>query len=438
MNGLFSHHTELSVLPLGRGVAVRMLAVLVAALCVVGAHCAGWAFADEYDNAGYPAEPLVYESEGYVLEAPAYEAVEPEGYAPGGLVYEGAAPDNYPSDGIVYEEPVFYEDAATGLPVAPQQPAPDANGYNEQPASEVYAYDVQVAPDDILIWGTGDQVRYTDAYGAPLTGEWRINGVDYELSPNGYILAGGGALGSKGRLCVPAVGIDVAVNHAYDEDAQQLTDLGDSAAYVRYCLSKYYIADHNDQEFAPLTQVVPGDEAFLFTDAGIEAFACKSTMYGHNIESGLIDEAGNDLSAKIPMDGFVTYTCLDNWRNVHIVFWERTWTASTDSTEPTVHLDRRDAKGDPMERADSRREMETRTEVVLSKAATRSSAFALDMVDSAQVQRTFPALQMWSAAQESKALGAGPIDASVLFRDQYRFSQRLQERARALKKMAHA
>lgn len=260
------------------------------------------------------------------------------------------------------------------------------------------------SPDEVLIWNDGDSTFFTDVYERPLSGEWRIDGVDYVLASDGTIAAGGGKLGTKGRLYVPVAGIDVAVNIAKDEDAQDYTDYADSAAYVRYWLSKYYIADHNDQAFAGLTQVVPGDEAFLFTEKGIEAFVCTDVVFGHNIENGLTDVNGKELGTSIPLDGFIAYTCLDTWKNVQITYWERTWIASTESSLSLVHLDRQDARLIPMEHANSPTELRTFEPVLVSQAAVDTPSSMLNLVKPKEYKRVFPDLKIWDRVQQGTTL----------------------------------
>ncbi len=205
---------------------------------------------------------------------------------------------------------------------------------------------------------------YTDASGNPLSGEWRYEGTNYVFDEAGHALAAGTSLGTKGRLSIPKAGIDVAVNRSDETNAQYHTDLEDSAAYVRYDQSHYYIADHNTQTFAGLTDVTVGDVAYLFTDAGIEAFECTNTFVGHNTGDMLTNGAGNELASYMPESGFTAYTCLDSWTNIQVTLWQRTWIASSNSTAATVQLARSGAQAQPMESDDGVQHTEQRGIIV--------------------------------------------------------------------------
>ncbi|MBQ9068672.1 MAG: hypothetical protein IJ131_06360 [Eggerthellaceae bacterium] len=285
---------------------------------------------------------------------------------------------------------------------------------------------------DLLIWTEpgpeGDRVFFTDMAQRPISGEWRIEGQNYVLADDGTIFAGGGPLGTKGRLYVPVLGVDVPVNVSNNDNAQYYTDLEDSAAYVRYSLSKYYIADHNNQAFAGLVQTQVGDQAFLFTEGGIEAFECYSTMYGHNIEWGLTDDEDNDIINRMPLDGFVAYTCLDNWWNVHITYWKRTWIADSTDVGQTAPLERKDARDVPMEPIDSPMELENRIGVPLCPDAVQGDGKAAWTPLPLQEQVGFFGLNLWHTNAQGLEVSVEDLSVWRLRPDLEQFDALLKER----------
>ena len=145
-----------------------------------------------------------------------------------------------------------------------------------------------------------------------------------EQSTAGIDIASEG-LGSRGRLYIPHVGIDVAVNWSSDADVQYYTDLADSAVCAHYEGScKCYLADHNNQDFATLGYSEIGDTAYLYTENGVEEYVCTACFNGHNTGVALTDDAGSDLYDQMPENGFTAFTCRDNWKNVCITYWYRT------------------------------------------------------------------------------------------------------------------
>lgn len=338
---------------------------------------------------------------------------------------------------VVVEVPLPEEALAYGTYVLEETP----EGYAVVPEATELAASASVAPitsesaavsgvpGEVFIWDDFGRVFFADAFQRPLSGTWRIDGVDYVLADDGTVVAGGGQKGTKGRLYIPVASIDVAVNISNDDDAQLHTDLHDSSAYMRYSLSKYYIADHSDQAFVGLTQVQEGDIAYLFTSAGIEAFTCTRMMYGHNIEWGLTNDAGDDIAGDIPLDGFIAYTCLDSWRNVHITFWERTWIASAPADQPLAPLEQRDARNMPMEPASSPMELAARIQEPLLTGVVSREPSLLNMLLPAEKRTVFFGLEQWGARQGRAQLSVADLGPLELRPDLKMFRQLLQARA---------
>lgn len=121
-----------------------------------------------------------------------------------------------------------------------------------------------------------------------------------------------------GRLYIPEVNISVAL---YEDDAQFITDRADSANIIFLGDSDdYTIADHNNQEFSKLFNVNVGMYGYIeLKNGNIISLKCVDVFNGHNTGVRITDE--NGVNADNRTD-YMTYTCMDNWRNVRICLWE--------------------------------------------------------------------------------------------------------------------
>lgn len=123
-----------------------------------------------------------------------------------------------------------------------------------------------------------------------------------------------------GRLCIPAVDVDVALYQS--SDRQAVVDMEDSACVfrMRYGRRTYLIADHYTQDFGSLIDVVVGDTAYIETDAGETIqIVCVEVLDGHNTGSGITDASKVNV---VGQHDYLMYTCTGYWRNVRICQWD--------------------------------------------------------------------------------------------------------------------
>lgn len=121
-----------------------------------------------------------------------------------------------------------------------------------------------------------------------------------------------------GRLYIPEANISVAL---YEDDAQFITDRADSANIIFLGDSDdYTIADHKNQEFSKLFEINIGTYGYIILKNGnVVSLKCTDVFNGHNNGVRITDE--NGVNADNRAD-YMTYTCMDNWRNVRICLWE--------------------------------------------------------------------------------------------------------------------
>ena len=136
-----------------------------------------------------------------------------------------------------------------------------------------------------------------------------------------------GPEGTAGRLIIPSVGINVALNLP-GEDAQATADAEDSACWMEICGDlNGVVGDHVNQDFAALFRVRPGDTCSIFKSGREHRYLCVSTGYGSNIVSDVIDAEGNSLF-EYGDDRLCMYTCANGWQNIFYVQWQ------TDGSRP--------------------------------------------------------------------------------------------------------
>lgn len=142
--------------------------------------------------------------------------------------------------------------------------------------------------------------------------------------------------GNYGRFVVNGTDIDAAIYY-YDMDAvdvwavQEVVDDPDKCVAQDY--SNYHgwpvalnIADHNNQGFDQLYDVVPGETTceIQHQDGTVERYLCESVDHqGTNSEEyGVLNSAGNHPELVIPSDWIWTYTCNpEEWWTVTVVCW---------------------------------------------------------------------------------------------------------------------
>ena len=96
---------------------------------------------------------------------------------------------------------------------------------------------------------------------------------------------------------------------------QAICDAEDSAAIYSDGIG-IVIADHNNQAFQFLSEVQPGDKAYILRGESILSLECEVTFDGLNSGMGVTDADG--IPATFYAD-YICYTCGTDWTNVKIV-----------------------------------------------------------------------------------------------------------------------
>ena len=130
-----------------------------------------------------------------------------------------------------------------------------------------------------------------------------------------------GPEGSAGRLIIPSVRINVAVNLP-GFDAQAVADAEDSACWMEaYGDLNPVIGDHVNQDFSSLFYIKPGDTCTITKNGRVHRYVCLSVGYGNNIETDVIDADGRSLF-QYGDDRLCMYTCANGWQYVFIAEWQ--------------------------------------------------------------------------------------------------------------------
>ena len=133
-----------------------------------------------------------------------------------------------------------------------------------------------------------------------------------------------------GWLEIPDISISVRLYDAsdLDDDARQaVTDAEDAAAWIdesdKSEILQPLVADHTEQGFVRLEKAVPGQTlAFVQkADGTSRLYRCLRNIMGRNDGTELTDGDGQKIMQE-NLDGFTTYTCLEDWEHVRIVEWE--------------------------------------------------------------------------------------------------------------------
>lgn len=132
-----------------------------------------------------------------------------------------------------------------------------------------------------------------------------------------------------GRLSIPDCGIDVSLYDASDltdEERQAVTDLDGAAVWIDESdaseCKQPLIADHNFQGFSRLAMAVTNQSVATLTrkDGTVSTYQAVRSTEGQNLGCRLVDSSGNNLYDE-NLDGFATYTCLEDYQHVLIVEW---------------------------------------------------------------------------------------------------------------------
>ena len=123
-----------------------------------------------------------------------------------------------------------------------------------------------------------------------------------------------------GRLVIPSGAVNVALfSDGVGEDEAQIRqaicDAEDSAAIYSDGIG-IVIADHNNQAFQFLSEVKPGDRAYILRGESILSLECAVTFDGHNDGEGVTDADGVPATYYAE---YICYTCGTDWTNVKIV-----------------------------------------------------------------------------------------------------------------------
>lgn len=123
-----------------------------------------------------------------------------------------------------------------------------------------------------------------------------------------------------GRLVIPSAAVNVALfSDGVGEDEAQIRqaicDAEDSAAIYSDGIG-IVIADHNNQAFQFLSEVQPGDKAYILRGESILSLECEVTFDGLNSGMGVTD--ADSIPATFYAD-YICYTCGTDWTNVKIV-----------------------------------------------------------------------------------------------------------------------
>lgn len=129
--------------------------------------------------------------------------------------------------------------------------------------------------------------------------------------------------GTAGRLCIPAVGITVALDwcdvYADGDGAQSVVDWHDSAAYF-WLDGIHVIADHSNQAFDLLSEVEVGDVAYVEDGSETTAYVCICVTDGVNTGHDIQTYDGTSASDYADVS-LVIYTCMNGWQNIRITMW---------------------------------------------------------------------------------------------------------------------
>ena len=139
--------------------------------------------------------------------------------------------------------------------------------------------------------------------------------------------------GTYGRFVIDGTDIDVPLYlyGCYDTIAiKSAVDAENSAVIVDYYdwfqrPTAMYIADHRNQGFDELYDIVPGETTALieFADGSEMNYICEELdREGHNNEYGICFSDWREVATVIPSDWVYSYTCNpEGWWSITIATW---------------------------------------------------------------------------------------------------------------------
>lgn len=121
-----------------------------------------------------------------------------------------------------------------------------------------------------------------------------------------------------GRFSIPSVNIEVA---CFNSREQIFVDNIDSAAMFGQG-DMIIIADHSNQGYSSICDCIEGTKAQFNDGYKIQEYICTASFIGHNTGEMLTDKDYNSIMFDANKGGITCYTCIGNWQNVWIVFFQ--------------------------------------------------------------------------------------------------------------------
>lgn len=121
-----------------------------------------------------------------------------------------------------------------------------------------------------------------------------------------------------GRFSIPSVNVEVA---CFNSREQIFVDNIDSAAMFGQG-DMIIIADHSNQGYSSICDCIEGTKAQFNDGYKIQEYICTASFIGHNTGEMLTDKEYNSIMFDTNKGGITCYTCIGNWQNVWIVFFQ--------------------------------------------------------------------------------------------------------------------
>lgn len=121
-----------------------------------------------------------------------------------------------------------------------------------------------------------------------------------------------------GRFSIPDTNINVACFNSRD---QKVVDNQDSAAMFGQG-DMIVIADHTNQGFSKICDCSVGTKAYFNEGYRLKEYICTASFIGHNTGDALTDKNYTSIMYNSNKGGITCYTCLNNWQNVWIVYFQ--------------------------------------------------------------------------------------------------------------------
>lgn len=119
-----------------------------------------------------------------------------------------------------------------------------------------------------------------------------------------------------GRIVIPELNINTGLIYGY---TQEIADAADSAA-IWEAGQGIIVADHwNQGNYTNIQYSVPGSTIAYINDT---KYICTEYFKGHNTETCITDNAGNDVMNTLGAGKALLYTCNGCWQNVHVAIYQ--------------------------------------------------------------------------------------------------------------------